>query len=86
MYIPTLDEPDKRVLRVIQSAGVAPGWQLISEASVTADQLVEATGKLIDMGLISANGSTANPKDIAQVYFNIQPSNNQFANIVLSNR
>jgi hypothetical protein len=84
MYIPTIDEQGKSVLRVIQRTGVAPGWQLMSEASVTADQLAKATGQLISMGLISANTNNASPSDIAQVYFNIQPSNYQFAEMVLN--
>jgi hypothetical protein len=85
-YIPTLDEPGKRVLRVLQHAGVAAGWQLLSEASITPEELSQTAGKLLDMGLISANGSIANPKDIGQVYFNIQPSASQFADMVLNLR
>jgi hypothetical protein len=83
-YIPVVDEDGKRILRVLQSAGVAPGWQLMSEASVTPDVLAQSTAKLIDMGLISANSTSSNPKDIGQVYFNIQPSNRQIAEIVLN--
>jgi hypothetical protein len=83
-YLPTLDEPSRRVLRVMQRSGVAAGWQLMSEASVTPDELSLTAGKLLDMGLISANGNVANSKDIGQVYFNIQPSASQFADMVLN--
>jgi hypothetical protein len=83
-YIPVVDEAGKRILRVLQRSGVAPGWQLMSEASVTPDVLAQETAKLIDMGLISANNSSSNPKDIGQVYFNIQPSNSRLAEIVLN--
>jgi hypothetical protein len=83
-YMPTLDEPGKRVLRVMQHSGVAAGWQLMSEASMNEDQLSQTAGKLISMGLISANGSIANTKEIGQVYFNIQPSASVFADMVLN--
>ncbi len=83
-YIPVVDEDGKRILRVLQSAGVAPGWQLMLEASVTPDVLAQSTAKLIDMGLISANSTSSNPKDIGQVYCSIQPSNSQIAEIVLN--
>jgi hypothetical protein len=56
----------------------------MSEASVTPDELSLTAGKLLDMGLISANGNVANSKDIGQVYFNIQPSASQFADMVLN--
>jgi hypothetical protein len=83
-YIPTLDDPGKRVLRVIQNSGVAAGWQVMSEASLTPEQLSLSAAKLMDMGLISANGNVSNAKEIGQVYFNIQPSASKIADLVLN--
>lgn len=85
-YMPTIDEPGKRLLRVIQRSGVAAGWQLMSEASMTADQLSTTATSLISMGLISANANTLNPNEIGQVYFNIQPTGIQYADMVLNAR
>jgi len=85
-YMPTLDESDKNVLLAMQHVGVAPGWQLMSEASVDADNLSKTAAKLMGLGLISANGSIANPKEIGRVYFNIQPFGIQYADTVLNVR
>ncbi len=85
-YMPTLDESDKNVLLAMQHAGVAPGWQLMSEASVDAVNLSKTAAKLMGLGLISAHGSIANTKEIGQVYFNIQPFGIQYANTVLNVR
>jgi len=85
-YMPPLDDPDKSVLLAMQHAGVAPGWQLMSEASVDEAVLSKTAAKLMGLGLISAHGSIANPKDIGQVYFNIQPFGIQYADTVLNVR
>lgn len=84
MYKPTLEEKEKRVLRVIREHGVAPGWQVMSEASVDAQELANAANKLIDIGLIKASGGVSNPKEIDQAYFNILPSNSRLAEAILS--
>jgi hypothetical protein len=85
-YMPTIDDEGKRVLRVMQRAGVAAGWQLMSEASMTAEQLSATTTKLMDMGMISARSSSSNPNEIGDVYFVIQPAGNQYADMVLNAR
>jgi len=82
--MPTIDEPETRLLRVIQRSGVAAGWQLMSEASLTAAQLSAAANSLIDKGLISANAPTFDPAQIDKVYFNIQPIGIQYASMVLN--
>jgi hypothetical protein len=84
VYRPTLDEPSKRVLRVIRERGVAPGWQVMSEASVSGDDLIKAASTLIDMGLIKTSGGALNPKEIEQAYFNILPSNSRLTEMILS--
>jgi hypothetical protein len=84
VYRPTLDDPSKRVLRVLRDRGVAPGWQLMSEASVTGEELINATRTLLDMDLIKASGGCSNPKEIEQAYFNILPSNARLAEAILS--
>jgi hypothetical protein len=83
MYRPTLEDKEKRVLRVIRQRGVAPGWQVMSEASVNAQELSDAASKLMDIGLIRSS-SGSNPKEIEQAYFNILPSNSQLAEAILS--
>jgi hypothetical protein len=82
-FTPTLDDTGKRVLRAIREHGVAPGWQVMSEASVTADDLFKAASILIDMGLIKTSGAL-NPKEIEQAYFNILPSNARLTEMILS--
>lgn len=85
-YMPTIDEPQTRLLRVIQRSGVAAGWQLMSEANLTAAELSTAASSLIDKGLISANAPTFDPSQIEKVYFNIQPTGIQYASMVLNAR
>lgn len=84
MYKPTIDDTGKRVLRVIREHGVVPGWQVMSEASVTSEDLLKAVSTLIDMGLIKASGGAANLKEIDQAYFNILPSNVRLTEMILS--
>jgi hypothetical protein len=79
-----LDDTSKRVLRAIRERGVAPGWQVMSEASVTADDLVKAASTLVDMGLIKTSGGALNSKEIEQAYFNILPSNARLTEMILS--
>ncbi|MFI5118433.1 MAG: hypothetical protein ACHP8B_17230 [Terriglobales bacterium] len=79
-----MDDTGKRVLRVIRERGVAPGWQVMSEAAVSADDLIKAAGTLIDMGLIKTSGGALNLKEIEQAYFNILPSNARLAEMILS--
>ena len=83
MYRPNLDDTSRRVLRVIRERGVAPGWQVMSEAPVNTDELITAATTLIDMGLIKASGGL-NQKEIEQVYFNILPSNARLAELILA--
>jgi arsenate reductase-like glutaredoxin family protein len=83
-YTPQLDDASKRVLRVIQNAGVAPGWQVMKEAPVTAEELANAAQALVGSGLIKASASLSNTAEIGKVYFNIQPSNSGLVNFVLS--
>jgi hypothetical protein len=83
-YIPILDDPGKRVLRVIRSRGVVPGWQVMSEAQVSADQLLQSAHQLMSFDLISAEGNLSNPSEIGKAYFNILPSNVKLAELVLN--
>jgi len=83
-YTPQLDDASKRVLRVIQSLGVAPGWQVMKEAPVTAAELATAAQTLMGSGLIKASGNLSNPAEIGKVYFNIQPSNAGLVDFVLN--
>jgi hypothetical protein len=82
-YAPQLDAASKRVLRVIQNAGVAPGWQVMKEAPVTAEELVRAAQSLVGSGLIKASASYSNTAEIGKVYFNIQPSSARLVDFVL---
>jgi DNA-binding Lrp family transcriptional regulator len=84
--MPQLDDLDKRVLRSIQAAGVVPGWQLISEASVSPDELVKSAGNLLDQGLISVTGSINNPSEITKCFFSIQPSSSRYTEFVLTSK
>jgi hypothetical protein len=84
MYMPQLDEPSRRVLQAIRRLGVAPGWQLMKEAPVTATELVEAVQKLMASSLIKASGNFSNPEEIGNAYFNIQPSNAGLVDYVLN--
>lgn len=79
-----LDDTGKRVLRAIRERGVAPGWQLMSEASVSADDLVKAASTLIDMGLIKTSGGALNSNEIEKAYFNFLPSNARLSEMILS--
>ncbi len=83
-YAPQLDDASKRVLRVIQSLGVAPGWQIMKEAPVTAEELAKAAQTLIGSGLIKASGNLSNPIEIDKAYFNIQPSSVGLVDYVLN--
>ncbi len=82
MYV-QLDDASKRILHAIKRLGVAPGWQVIQEASVTPQELVPAAQKLISSGLINASGNFSNPDEIAKAYFNIQPSSAELVDYVL---
>jgi hypothetical protein len=84
MYLPILDDQDKRVLQVIRSRGVVAGWQVMSEAAVTADQLAKSAGTLLKSSLISASGNYSSIKEIGTAYFNLQPSNAQLVELVLN--
>ena len=83
-YRPQLNDASKRVLRVIQNVGVAPGWQVMKEAPVTAEELVQAAQALVGSGLIKASGSFSNTAEIGKVYFNVQPSNAGLVDFVLN--
>jgi hypothetical protein len=83
-YTPQLDDASKRVLRVIQSLGVAPGWQVMKEAPVTAEELTKAAQALIGSGLIKASGNLSSSAEIGKTYFNIQPSNAGLVDFVLN--
>lgn len=83
-YIPRLDDPGKRVLRVIRSRGVVPGWQVMSEAQVSPDQLLQTAQQLMSLDLISAEGNLSNPSEIGSTYFNILPSNVKLTELVLN--
>jgi hypothetical protein len=83
-YAPQFDDAGKKVLRVIQSRGVAPGWQIMKEAPVTAEELAKAAQALIGSGLIKASGNISNPAEIDKAYFNIQPSSIELVQYVLN--
>jgi len=83
-YTPQIDDASKRVLRVIQSLGVVPGWQLMKEAPVSAEELSKAAQVLISSGLIKASGNFSNSAEIGKAYFNIQPSNAGVVEYVLN--
>lgn len=83
MLGPQLDETSKRILQAIQRIGVAPGWQVIREVSVTPEQLVEAARALIASGLVNASGSVSNADEIYNAYFSIQPSSADLVEYVL---
>jgi hypothetical protein len=85
VYFPPLDEPGKRVLRTLQRAGVAAGWQLMSGASVTEEELKSSANALESLNLISVKGTTTGP-EIGSSYFNIQPSNAALAEMVLNSK
>jgi hypothetical protein len=84
VYRPDLDDISKRVLRVIREHGVVPGWQVLSEASVTNEQLVNSANTLINMGLIKASGGGLNIKEVESAYFNILPSNAKLSEFLVS--
>ena len=84
VYRPDLDDISKRVLRVIREHGVAPGWQVMSEASVTNQELVNSANTLINMGLIKASGGGLNIKEVESAYFNILPSNAKLSEFLVS--
>ncbi|HZL26261.1 MAG TPA: hypothetical protein VFC39_06995 [Acidobacteriaceae bacterium] len=84
MITAALDDTGKRVLRVIQQSGVVPGWQLMSEASVSQVELFNAASRLLDMGLISTSGNVGNSPDIAQTFFNLKPSSRQYAVMLMN--
>ena len=84
MYKPQLDDAGRRVLQTIQRLGVANGWQVMKEASVSADDLVKAAQALVASNLVKASGNLSNSDEIGKAYFNIQPSNIGLVNDVLS--
>jgi hypothetical protein len=84
VYIPAIDASTKRVLRVIRTRGVVPGFQVISEAAVNPDELSRSANELVKMGLISAKGNISNASEIADAYFVVLPSNADFADLVLN--
>jgi hypothetical protein len=84
MYKPQLDDPSKRVLQTIQRLGVASGWQLMKEASVSGDDLVKAVRTLVASSLVKASGNLSNPEEIGKAYFNVQPSSAGLVDDVLS--
>ena len=84
VYRPDLDDNSKKVLRVIREHGVAPGWQVMSEASVTHEQLVNSANTLINMGLIKTSGGGLNVKEIESAYFNILPSSSKLSEYLVS--
>ena len=83
VFFPQLDGCGKRVLRIIHSHGVVPGWQVMSEAGISRDDLFKYAGQLMDYGLIKASGNIS-PNEVEKTFFNIQPSNSQLAEIVLN--
>ncbi|HUY95595.1 MAG TPA: hypothetical protein VMU71_09860 [Terracidiphilus sp.] len=83
MYVPALDDTEKRVLRTIQSVGVAPGWRLMSEAAISADQLSKTAGELLSKQLITVTGNVSNPKEIGQSFFTLVPSSSDVLQYVL---
>jgi hypothetical protein len=84
VYRPDLDDISKRVLRVIREHGVAPGWQVMSETSITSEQLVNSATILIGMGLIKVSGGGLNVKEVDSAYFNILPSNAKLSEFLVS--
>lgn len=84
MYKPQLDDPSKRVLQTIRRLGVATGWQVMKEASVSAADLVKAAQTLVASSLVNASGNLSSPDEIGKAYFNIQPSNTGLIDDVLS--
>lgn len=84
MYKPQLDDASRRVLQTIQRLGVANGWQVMKEASVSADDLVKAAQALVASNLVKASGNLSNSDEIGKAYFNIQPSNRGLVDDVLS--
>jgi hypothetical protein len=84
MYKPQLDDPSKRVLQSIQRLGVATGWQVMKEASVSAGDLVKAAQTLVASNLVNASGNLSSADEIGKAYFNIQPSNTGLIDDVLS--
>jgi hypothetical protein len=84
MNVPTLDEAEKRVLRTIQSVGVTPGWRLMSEAALSAEELSKAAGDLVGRKLITVTGNISNPKEIGNSFFAILPSSSDYLQFVLN--
>jgi hypothetical protein len=84
MYKPKLDDPSKRVLQTIQRLGVASGWHVMKEASVSGDDLVKAVQTLVASSLVKTSGNLSNPEEIGKAYFNIQPSSAGLVDDVLS--
>jgi hypothetical protein len=84
VYKPQLDDSSKRVLQAIQRLGVATGWQVMKEASVSGADLVKAAQKLMASSLVNASGNLSSPEEIGKAYFNIQPSSTGLIDDVLS--
>lgn len=83
MFLPQLSSESKHVLQIIKSHGVCNGRQLLAEANLAPDQLIEAVKPLVNSELVSASGGTFTAKEIGHAYFNIRPSNTSLAEFVL---
>jgi hypothetical protein len=82
-YLPTLDDPSKRILQLIRERGVVSGWQVLSETGVSDQQLFDAANMLVKFSLISAKGNIYRPDEIGKAYFSLVPSNSTLADQVL---
>lgn len=83
MFIPQLSSESKHVLQIIKSHGVCNGRQLIAEADLPPDKLVDAIKELVNSELVSASGGTFTAREIGHAYFNVRPSNSSLAEFVL---
>jgi hypothetical protein len=82
-YLPTLDEPSKRILQLIREQGVVSGWQILSGTGVTGQQLLDAANVLVKFSLISCKGNIYKPDEIGKAYFSLVPSSSNLADQVL---
>jgi hypothetical protein len=83
MYIPQLSPGSKRVLQIIKKHGVCKGRQLVSEAELTPEQLIQAIQELMVYELISTTGGAFSVNEISHSYFNVRPSNSSLAELVI---
>jgi hypothetical protein len=83
MFIPELTNESKRVLQLIRNHGVCTGRQLVSEAELSPNDLLEAVKQLLKYELISASGGVFSVNEISQAYFNVRPSNSSVTDLVL---